>query len=234
MNSLWLILFGIIAFITAYATYGAWLAKQWGLDNKRQTPAHTKYDGVDYEPAKAPVLLGHHFASIAGAGPITGPIVAAAFGWVPVFLWIVIGSIFFGGVQDFGSLWASMRHDGKSIGQVIEANIGRTGKKLFNAFAWLTLLLVVAAFTDICASTFSAVPQAGTSSLLFIVLAVFFGYFVYRKGANLTVSTIIGVTLLFICIWIGIVFPLTFSANAAINKNIWIDRKSTRLNSSHH
>lgn len=222
MNSLWLVLFGIVAFVIAYATYGAWLAKEWGIDNKRQTPAHTKYDGVDYEPAKAPVLLGHHFASIAGAGPITGPIVAAAFGWVPVLLWIVIGSIFFGGVQDFGSLWASMRHDGKSIGQVIESSIGRTGKKLFNLFAWLTLLLVVAAFTDICASTFSAVPQAGTSSLLFIVLAVAFGYFVYRKGANLTISTIIGVTLLFICIWVGIVFPLTFSANAAMNKNIWI------------
>lgn len=222
MNSLWLVLIGLIAFIVAYTTYGAWLSKQWGIDNKRTTPAHTKKDGIDFEPAKAPVLLGHHFASIAGAGPITGPIVAAVFGWVPVFLWIVIGSIFVGGVQDFGSLWASMRHDGRSIGQVIESSIGKTGKKLFNLFAWLTLILVVAAFTDICASTFSAVPQAGTSSMLFIVLAVLFGYFVYRKGASLAVGTVVGVVLLFICIYVGILFPLTFSANAAVNKNIWI------------
>lgn len=221
MNSLWLVLLGIIVFIGAYLTYGAWLAKQWGIDDKIETPAHTKYDGIDYAPAKAPVLLGHHFASIAGAGPITGPIQAAVFGWVPVLLWIVLGSIFFGGVQDFGSLWASMRHDGKSIGLVIESSIGKRGKELFNAFAWLTLLLVIAAFTDICAKTFTTVPQAGTSSLLFIALAVLFGYFVYRKGAPLWVSTIVGVALLFFCIWIGIQAPLKFSADAATNIKIW-------------
>lgn len=221
MNSLWLIVIGIVVFVAAYVTYGSWLAREWGIDDNRKTPAYTKYDGTDYEPAKAPVLLGHHFASIAGAGPIVGPIQAAVFGWLPVLLWIILGSIFFGGVQDFGALWASMRHDGKSIGQVIESNIGRTGKKLFNVFAWLTLLLVIAAFIDICASTFSGVPQAGTSSLLFIVLAVFFGYFVYRKGTPLGVSTVIGVALLFFCIWIGLKFPLVFSADAAANKKTW-------------
>jgi len=221
MNSLWLILIGIAAFVIAYIGYGSWLAKQWGIDNKRETPAHTKYDGIDYVPTKAPILLGHHFASIAGAGPITGPIQAAVFGWVPVFLWVIIGSIFVGGVQDFGSLFASIRHEGKSIGQIIEDNIGRTGKKLFIGFAWLTLLLVIAAFTDICAKTFTSVPQAGTASLLFIVLAVLFGYFVYRKGAPLWISTIVGVALLFFCVWIGYVAPLTFSANAATNIIIW-------------
>lgn len=216
MNSLVVILISLVCFAVAYVTYGAWLAKQWGIDPNRKTPAHTRNDGVDYVPAKAPVLLGHHFASIAGAGPITGPIAAAIFGWVPVLLWIIVGSIFFGGVQDFSSLFASIRHDGKSIGEVIEANMGRTGKRLFAAFAWLTLLLVIAAFTNIVANTFAAVPAAASASVMFMVLAVAFGYFVYQKGAPLGISSVIGVVLLFICIWLGNIFPL------ALGKNTWV------------
>ncbi len=216
MNSLVLILGSIVIFIIAYVTYGAWLAKQWGVDPSRKTPAHTKNDGVDYVPAKTPILLGHHFASIAGAGPINGPIAAAIFGWVPVVLWIIVGSIFFGGVHDYGALFASVRHDGNSIGQVIEKNMGRRGKKLFAIFAWLTLLLVVAAFTNIVANTFAAVPEAATASLLFIVLAVGFGFAVYRKGVSLTVGSIVGVILLFICIALGNMFPLVLS------KNVWV------------
>src|SRR5665648_285647 len=163
MNSVWLIAFSIIIFIVAYITYGGWLVKKWGIDPTRKTPANTMSDGVDYVPAKAPILLGHHFASIAGAGPIVGPIAAAMFGWLPVFLWIVIGSIFFGGVHDFGSLFASVRHDSKSIGNVIEENIGKSGKKLFAIFAWLTLLLVIAAFANIIVNTFVAVPAVAVS-----------------------------------------------------------------------
>jgi carbon starvation protein len=216
MNSLWLIVVSIIIFTGAYVTYGAWLAKQWGVDPTRKTPAHTKNDGVDYVPAKAPVLLGHHFASIAGAGPIAGPIQAAIFGWVPVMLWIIIGGIFFGGVQDFGSLFASVRHDGKSIGEIIEANMGRRGKRLFAVFAWLTLLLVVAAFTNIVANTFVSVPQAASASLLFMVLAVVFGFAVYRRGVPLSIGSIIGVVLLFGCIVLGNMFPL------ALGKTTWI------------
>ena len=216
MNSLWLILASIVIFFIAYVTYGAWLAKQWGIDPTRKTPAHTRGDGVDYVPSKAPILLGHHFASIAGAGPINGPIIAAVFGWVPVMLWIIIGCIFFGGVQDFGSLFASLRHDGNSIGQIIEVNMGKRGKKLFSIFAWLTLLLVVAAFTNIVANTFVAVPQAASASMMFIVLAVVFGYAVYRKGVSLTVGSIVGVILLFTCIALGNMFPLVLS------KNVWI------------
>ncbi|MDF2891127.1 MAG: cstA [Clostridia bacterium] len=217
MNSLTLLLLGILLFLVAYVTYGAYLAKHWGIDNERKTPAHTCRDDIDYCPANAKVLLGHHFSSIAGAGPITGPIAAAIFGWLPVYLWIVIGSIFVGGVHDWGSLFASIRHDGKSIGEVIRVNIGEKGKMLFNIFAYLTLILVVAAFTDICASTFAFDPakpellsgaRAGTASVLFIFLAMAFGFFVYRKGANLGISSIVGVALLFFCIWIGYQFPV--------------------------
>ena len=158
MNGFLILVIAIVLFLVAYVTYGAWLCKQWGIDLKRKTPAVEKNDGNDYVPASPAVLLGHHFSSIAGAGPITGPIQAAFFGWVPVLLWIVIGGIFFGGVQDFSALFASIRHDGKSIGEVIEKHIGRKSKLIFNIFVFLVLLLVVAAFGDIVAGTFASVP----------------------------------------------------------------------------
>ena len=216
MNALVLVLISIVAFSVAYVTYGAWLTKQWGVDDTKATPAHTRPDGVDYVPASAPVLLGHHFASIAGAGPITGPIAAAVFGWVPVLLWIIVGSIFFGGVQDYSSLFASIRHEGKSIGEVIHLNMGTTGKRLFSIFAWLTLLLVVAAFTNIVANTFVSVPAAASASMMFIVLAIVFGFAVYRKGVSLKVGTVIGVAMLVACIALGNMFPLVLS------RNVWI------------
>lgn len=208
-----LILVAIIAFIIAYVTYGSWLAKEWGVDISRKTPAHTMTDGVDYVPAKAPVLLGHHFASIAGAGPIVGPIAASMFGWLPVFLWIVLGSIFVGGVHDFSSLFSSIRHEGKSIGHVIEKNIGMTGKKLFNIFAWLTLALVIAAFANIVVNTFVAVPAVGTTSILFIALAVGFGYATNRLNVPLGIATVVGVALLIACIWLGLIFPIVLPFN---------------------
>lgn len=216
MNSLWIMISSIIIFIIAYATYGSWLAKKWGVDTSRKTPAHEMGDGIDYVPTSPAVLLGHHFSSIAGAGPINGPIQAAVFGWVPVLLWIIIGSIFFGGVHDYGSLFVSIRHKGKSIGEVINETMGKRGKQLFSIFAWLTLLLVVAAFANIVASTFATTPEAATSSLLFIVLAIGFGYAVYRKGVSLKIGTIVGVILLFICVWLGTVFPLQLSVNTWI------------------
>lgn len=158
MNGFVILLVSLVLFVVAYATYGAWLCRQWGVDPTRKTPAVEKNDGGDYVPTSTAVLLGHHFASIAGAGPITGPINAAFFGWVPVFLWIVIGGVFFGGVQDFSALFASIRHDGKTIGEVIEQHIGHKCKMIFNIFVFLVLLLVVAAFGDIVAGTFASVP----------------------------------------------------------------------------
>ncbi len=218
MNAIIIMLISFAVLFIAYITYGSYLAKKWGIDTKRETPAHTMTDGVDYVPAKAPVLLGHHFASIAGAGPINGPIQAAVFGWLPVLLWILIGGIFMGAVHDFGSLFASIRHKGKSIGHVIAINIGSRGKKLFLAFAWLTLVLVVAAFTDIVASTFAGFNASGatiaangstaTTSMLFIVISILFGVAVYRRNANLAISSIIGVACVALCIFIGLKLPI--------------------------
>ncbi|WP_195945682.1 carbon starvation protein A [Paraclostridium bifermentans] len=216
MNSLTLLLISALILFIGYVCYGGYLAKKWGVDDTRKTPAHTKYDGVDYVPAKSPVLLGHHFASIAGAGPIVGPIQAAIFGWIPVALWVLIGSIFFGGVQDFGSLFASIRHEGKSIGEIIESNMGKRGKKLFALFAWLTLVLVVAAFANIVADNFVSTPQAASASIFFIVLAILFGIAVYRFKMPLIPASVVGVLMLFGCIYLGFLFPI------ALSKQTWI------------
>lgn len=211
MSGILLLVISIILFALAYVYYAGWLAKQWGLDVTRETPAHTMYDGVDYVPAKAPVLLGHHFASIAGAGPINGPILAATFGWIPVTLWIILGNIFFGAVHDFGSLLASIRHKGMSIGGIIELNVGTAAKRLFLLFSWLTLVLIIAAFANIVAATFVSTPQAAMASLLFIPLAMVFGFGIYRRNAPLFLSTIVGVVILFLCVVLGVYLPLHLS-----------------------
>ena len=219
MNAAVLLIISIAILLIGYIFYGRWLSKKWGVDPNKATPAHTMEDGVDYVPAKAPVLMGHHFSSIAGAGPINGPIQAAVFGWVPVALWVLIGGIFFGGVHDYGALFASVRNKGKSIGTVIEDSIGLKAKRLFIIFAYLTLLLVVAAFGSIVANTFKATylengaidyaasaANASTAmiSIFFIVLAILFGFFVYRRNAPLGVSTIIGVVLIAVAMYVGL------------------------------
>lgn len=208
MNAIELIIIALLLYIIAYRFYGSFITKRLSVDNSKETPAHTMNDGVDYCPAKAPVLLGHHFASIAGAGPIVGPVIAAGFGWIPVYLWVVFGAIFIGGVHDYASIIASVRHKSKSIGYVIESYIGISGKKLFLIFAWATLILVIAVFTIIVADTFTHIPSSGTSSILFILLAVLFGLSYYRFKAPLWAATIVGVVLLFTCIPLGNLFPL--------------------------
>ncbi len=213
MNGIELVIFALIAFFIAYRFYGSFLTKRLDVSNKNETPSHTMSDGVDYCPAKAPVLLGHHFASIAGAGPIVGPVIAAGFGWVPVYLWVVFGSIFIGGVHDYASIIASVRHQSKSIGYIIQQYIGVSGKKLFLIFAWATLILVIAVFTIIVADTFTHIPSAGTSSILFMILAVFFGIAIYRLKVPLWIATVVGVVLLFLSIPAGNIFPIQLSAS---------------------
>ena len=230
MNGIAVLVIGIAILVVAYLTYGKWLAKQWGIDPSRETPSHTEEDGVDYVPAKAPVLMGHHFSSIAGAGPINGPIQAAVFGWVPVLLWVFIGGIFFGAVHDFGALFASIRHKGQSIGEVIADTMGSKAKKLFIIFSYLTLILVVAAFGSIVANTFmatytesGAVDYAASAanattamiSILFILIAIAFGFLVYRRNAGLGLSTIIGVAAIVICMAIGLNWHPIYLSNKA-------------------
>ena len=231
MNGLLLLIISVAVLVCGYVFYGRWLCKQWGVgENDKPTPAHTMEDGVDYVPAKAPILMGHHFSSIAGAGPITGPINAAGFGWLACTLWILIGGIFFGGVHDFGALFASVRHGGKSIGEIISTNMSKRAKMLFLVFAYLTLILVVAAFASIVAGTFGATfTEAGAVdyaaseanarvamvSLLFILIAIVFGFLVYRRNAPMSVASVIGVIAIVVIIAIGMNFhPIYLSASA--------------------
>lgn len=227
MNTLALLGICLLVLFCGYLFYGRWLVKQWGVgEGDIPTPAHTMADGVDYVPAKAPVLMGHHFSSIAGAGPITGPIGAAMFGWLPVALWVLVGGIFFGGVHDFGALFASVRHNGQSIGEIISANMSKRAKQLFIIFSYLTLILVVAAFAAIVANTFGAVYDNGVLneaksatpasvamvSILFILVAIVFGFAVYRRHMGMVISSIMGVAAIAACMFIGMNFhPFYFS-----------------------
>ena len=228
MNAALILLIGIIVLAAGYIFYGRWLARQWGVDASIPTPAHELEDGDDYVPAKAPVLMGHHFSSIAGAGPINGPIQAAVFGWVPVMLWVLIGGVFFGAVHDFGAVFSSVRHKGQSLGEVIADSMGSRAKKLFIIFSYLTLILVVAAFASIVANTFKATyvdgaldvaasaANASTAmiSILFIVIAIVFGFMVYRRNAGIGISTIIGVAAILLCMLIGYNFhPIYLSGD---------------------
>lgn len=188
MNTLVIVLIAAVCLVCAYALYGRWLAKTWGIDPKAETPAVRHKDGKDYVPTDGWTVFSHQFSSIAGAGPVTGAIQAAAFGWLPVLLWILLGGIFFGAVTDFGALYASVKNEGRSMGLLIEKYIGKLGRKLFLLFCWLFTLLVIAAFADMVAGTFNAYTEpgvlaeaaqvngaAGTISLLFIVFAMVFG-----------------------------------------------------------
>ena len=218
MNGLLMIGIAIVVLGGAYLIYGRWLAKTWGIDPKAKTPAYTKEDGEDYIPTPMGVVFSHQFSSIAGAGPVTGPIIAAMFGWVPVLLWILIGGIFFGAVHDFGALYASVKNEGKSIGAIIEKYIGKTGRKLFFLFAWIFSLLVLAAFSDIVANTFNGYTAEGalnspnaaaaSISMLFIVVAIIFGLFIRYKKPNQKLQFVIGVVLLIGMLALGIACPI--------------------------
>lgn len=207
MSVLSILVVTIAILLSAYRFYGSFIARTLGIDNRNVTPAHTRKDGVDYVPSNRFMVLGHHFASIAGAGPIVGPIIAVYFGWIPALLWILVGGIFFGAVHDITSMTASLRHQGKSIGEIIHQYIGDAGKKLFLIFAFATLLLVIAVFMDIVARTFVTVPAAASASIFFILLALVFGVAINRLGSPLWLSTLFGVGLLYFFVYLGEVFP---------------------------
>ncbi len=209
MNAAILLLLAVALLFAAYFLYGGRVACWLGVDPARPTPAHRLRDGVDYVPARRAVLLGHHFASIAGAAPIIGPVTALVFGWGPVYLWILVGGIMMGAVHDFASLMASVRHEGKSIGEIIEARLGYAGRTLFLLFSWTALILVVAVFAIVVAKTFVRVPEAATASVLFLLLALVFGQLVYRFRVPLLPASVIGVVALFGCIWLGSTHPLS-------------------------
>ena len=225
MNGILMMVIAIVVLGGAYLLYGRWLAKKWGIDPQKKTPAYEFEDGVDYVPSDRGVVFGHQFASIAGAGPINGPIQAAIFGWVPVLLWVLIGGVFFGAVQDFSSMYASVKNKGRSIGIIIEKYIGKTGKKLFLLFCWLFCILVVAAFADVVAGTFNgmnaetgaAIPANGSvamTSVLFIAEAVILGCIIRFAKLPKWANTIIAIAFLVAAIIVGLNCPIYMPAGS--------------------
>ena len=237
MNALIILLVAIAVLVCGYVFYGGWLAKQWGIDPSRPTPAHEFEDGKDYVPAAPYVVLGHHFSSIAGAGPINGPIQAAIFGWVPVLLWVLIGGIFFGAMHDFGALFASIRHKGQTLATVIAQNIDDTAKKLFCIFSYLTLILVVAAFASIVANTFAVAPvptddaakavavetgnlanmRTAMISVLFIVVAVIYGVATRGRKLPTAINILSAIAIIVVVVALGYNLPLI-----ALDNTTWM------------
>lgn len=208
VNGVIILAAGILVFGLAYFIYGRFLCRLFGVDRNRATPAHEMRDGVDYVPTKPAVLFGHHFASIAGAGPIVGPVAAAFYGWAPVLIWIIAGCVFVGAMHDFAALFLSVRNGGRSIGHIIEKQVGYAGRQIFLLFAWAALLLVVAIFASLVAKTFTASPSVATASILFILMAPVFGWLVYRKGMSIGAASAVFVPLLFVFVWVGAVHPV--------------------------
>lgn len=226
MNGAFLLLVGCGLFAAAYKFYGKFVERVFGVEPERPTPAHAMRDGIDYVPTKPAVLFGHHFASIAGAGPIVGPVLAAQFGWLPVALWVVFGCILIGTVHDLAAMFLSVRHQGRSIGTVIEALMGYWGRMLFLFFCWFTLILVVAEFLRIVARTFIAKPEVATASLLFIAVAVVFGQVVYRRGVGIAKASWVFVPMTFACVYVGTLLPLNLmqllGCSETAASQIWI------------
>ena len=229
MSGILMMVIALVVLGGAYLLYGRYLQNKWGIDPKAKTPAYELEDGVDYVPADTNVVFGHQFASIAGAGPINGPIQAAIFGWLPVMLWILIGGVFFGAVQDFAAMYASVKNKGRTIGYIIEEYIGKLGKKLFLLFCWLFCILVIAAFADVVAGTFNGftADEAGviskvtangavaTTSMLFILEAVVLGMILKYAKLNKWVNTAIAIVMLVAAVALGLKFPLY------LDRGIW-------------
>ena len=232
MNTLVIVLIAAVVLFGAYMVYGRWLAKKWGIDPKAETPAVKYNDGKDFVPTNGWTVFSHQFSSIAGAGPVTGAIQAAAFGWLPVLLWILIGGVFFGAVTDFGALYASVKNEGKSMGMIIEKYIGKFGRKIFLLFCWLFTLIVIAAFADMVAGTFNAYTvnadgatvlsavaktngSAGMVSIMFMVFAVVFGLIQKKLKLSGWKEAVLGIVFIIAAFAVGMFFPLEF------NKDVW-------------
>ena len=218
MNGLLLLGLSALILVVAYLFYGRYLVKTWGIDPKATTPAVAKEDGTDFVPTNKWSVFAHQFSSIAGAGPVTGPVMAMMFGWLPAFLWVIVGGVFFGAVQDFGALYASVKTEGKSMGQIIEKYIGRKGKKLFFLFCWIFTLIVIAAFADMVAGTFNGISADGAKlapnasaasiSILYVFVAMAFGLFLKKVKLEGLPKVILDIALIIVMLALGIMFPV--------------------------
>jgi len=214
---MWLAIAALVTFSVGYLGYSRYLARFVELDDERETPAHKYDDGQEYVPSKKPVLLGHHYSSIAGGAPIAGPITAAAaFGWIPAVVWVVIGNPLFGAVHDFMSLSSSVRHEGKSIGYIIGQYVGERGKDMLLWFAYLTIILVIAAFAYLIGLVFDAFPWTATASFVYIALAILFGVYLYQLNLPFLPGAVAFVAMVFGGVWVGLEYPVALFAREGL------------------
>ena len=226
MNGMVVVVVAAVVLAAGYLVYGRWLAKTWGIDREALTPAKRMEDGKNFSPASCFTAFSHQFSSICGAGPVTGTIAAMMFGWLPVLLWVLVGGIFFGAVHDFGALYASVKNNGKSLAQLIDKYIGRTGRRLFLLFSWLFTIIVIAAFVDMVAGTFQATfaadgsvdaaasyagGTAGTISILFTFVAIAFGWINRKFGLSGWKEFLLAVVLFVLMFAVGMQFPVYLS-----------------------
>lgn len=226
MNGMVVVVVAAVVLAAGYLVYGRWLAKTWGIDREALTPAKRMEDGKNFSPASCFTAFSHQFSSICGAGPVTGTIAAMMFGWLPVLLWVLVGGIFFGAVHDFGALYASVKNNGKSLAQLIDKYIGRTGRRLFLLFSWLFTIIVIAAFVDMVAGTFQATfaadgavdaaasyagGTAGTISILFTFVAIAFGWINRKFGLSGWKELLLAVVLFVLMFAVGMRFPVYLS-----------------------
>lgn len=226
MNGMVVVVVAAVVLAAGYLVYGRWLAKTWGIDREALTPAKRMEDGKNFSPASCFTAFSHQFSSICGAGPVTGTIAAMMFGWLPVLLWVLVGGIFFGAVHDFGALYASVKNNGKSLAQLIDKYIGRTGRRLFLLFSWLFTIIVIAAFVDMVAGTFQATfaadgavdadasyagGTAGTISILFTFVAIAFGWINRKFGLSGWKELLLAVVLFVLMFAVGMQFPVYLS-----------------------
>lgn len=226
MNGMVVVVVAAVVLAAGYLVYGRWLAKTWGIDREALTPAKRMEDGKNFSPASCFTAFSHQFSSICGAGPVTGTIAAMMFGWLPVLLWVLVGGIFFGAVHDFGALYASAKNNGKSLAQLIDKYIGRTGRRLFLLFSWLFTIIVIAAFVDMVAGTFQATfaadgavdaaasyagGTAGTISILFTFVAIAFGWINRKFGLSGWKELLLAVVLFVLMFAVGMQFPVYLS-----------------------
>ena len=214
---MWMAVAALVTFSVGYVGYSRYLARFVELDDDRETPAHKYDDGQEYVPSKKPVLLGHHYSSIAGGAPIAGPITAAAaFGWLPAIIWIAVGNPIFGAVHDFMALSSSVRHEGKSIGYIIGQYVGERGKSMLLWFAYLTIILVIAAFAYLIGAVLDAFPSAATASIVYIALAILFGVYLYQLDGPFLPGAVAFVAMVFGGVWVGLQYPLALFETARL------------------
>src|SRR3989338_8301057 len=224
MNSFLILVVALVWLYLGYRIYGKYIGRKININDKNKTPSSTKKEGVDFSPSKKPFLIGHHFASIAGAGPIIGPILAVSyFGWFPVILWVLIGAVLIGAMHDYVSLIASVRNKGESVSVITKKYLSSKAGWVFGAMIWLTLVLIITVFSISAADSIVGKPDLVIPLLAITVLAMVLGLWIKKYNYDYKISSIAAIAIIFFFVWVGHIFPINLPVdNPILLRNVWI------------